>query len=107
MKRLTLYIGHNVKGVPTHTPEYIRHCVEKTLGIENYTQLICTGSYEGELETTSQIIISMLNEAGAKAITNMLNELAKELEQIEILCEETNAIVHIGKQSKAKKQAIA
>lgn len=87
MKRVTLYIGHNVGDIPTHTTADIAAAIECELSINEYTLVPASGMWCGQAEASTVCIITGQNEAQASAIVKAIPALAKALEQQAVMCD--------------------
>lgn len=87
MKQTTLYIGHNVEGVPTHTTAEVLETLERVLQVEAYTVMNAAGFWGGEYEQTTVCVFSAQTEEQAQEIIDRVPDLAAALSQECILCE--------------------
>lgn len=81
MKDLTLTIGHNVNGVPTHTYTHVVAFTAAALQLEGLTAWECTGFWEGEVEHSTRIEIDALEEDRLGRILAQIPSLAEALKQ--------------------------
>lgn len=81
MKDLTLTIGHNVNGVPTHTFAHVVAFTAAALQIKGLTAWECTGFWEGEVERSTRIEIGALEEDRLEKILTQIPSLAEALKQ--------------------------
>lgn len=93
MIKTTLYIGHNVAGVPTLTPFAITQAVERILGVQGYTAASATGFWQGMSEDTTVIIIASETAREAALIANTVPALCVELHQECIMMEQTESAI--------------
>lgn len=89
MKRIQIYIGHNVKGKPTHDRAHVLQTVQNVLQVEAFTAYAANGMWQGEGEESTVCIFSALTAKEAEAINERLPYLVKALDQFEILAEES------------------
>lgn len=87
---ITLSIGHNVHGTPTHTHNDVLRvfaCYMAAHGIQGYTAYETSGCYLGEVETSSKI--ELFDEV--EDLPGLLVELCDTLDQDAIYANEYTA----------------
>ena len=84
---VTLTIGCNVNGVPTHEPAHVVETAGRVLGVEAMTAYTCAGWWRGEAETSVRVEIAALSDERAGEIVEALPELCEALGQQEIMYE--------------------
>lgn len=80
-------IGHNVDGKPKHNIKAVTKAVYNTLDIEAFTAFGCLGMWRGEAEDSTRIEINNISASEADRINALIPELARQLEQVEIMFE--------------------
>lgn len=86
MTLVSLTIGHNVAGVPTHDTLHVSEQVARILNIDAFTAIPCVGMWKGEAEASTRIEIAT-GEAEAEEIAKRVPYLAYALMQEAIMCE--------------------
>lgn len=84
---VTLTIGCNVNGIPTHEPAHVVETAGRVLEVDAMTAYTCAGWWRGEAETSVRVEISALSEAEAARILSLVPGLAFALGQAEIMTE--------------------
>lgn len=84
---VTMTIGHNVKGTPTHDTQSVCEYVGQYLGIDAYTAIPCYGMWRGDAEESTRIEICGLDRYAAEAIRTDIPVLAQALAQDSIMFE--------------------
>lgn len=92
---VTLTIGHNVNGTPTHTTEAVCEAVSAFLGVEAYTAIPCYGMWRGEAEASTRVEIVAEPER-ARLVLDNVKYLAHALEQCEIMTAHNGKFAFVG-----------
>lgn len=84
---VTLTIGCNVGGTPTHDPARVVETAGRVLGVGAMTAYRCAGWWRGEAETSIRVEVCALQDDEAAAILDKVPALAAALDQEEIMVE--------------------
>lgn len=83
---VSLTIGHNVAGTPTHDTAHVAEQTARILGVDAFTAIPCLGMWRGEAENSTRIEI-VTDDATASEIAERVPYLAYALMQEAIMCE--------------------
>lgn len=81
MQDMTITVGHNVRGIPTHDEASILEALRWTLDPEGFTAYPVQGLWHGEREDSTRIEISALEDDEAARLMLELPAFCALLEQ--------------------------
>ena len=98
--QVTITVGHNVQGVPTHTTAEIVRKFAELADVDGFSYHDVHGYYLGQFEDSTAIVCNGCSEEDADALAFAASEMAREFAQecvdFQIVAEKMHAWIEPG-----------